>query len=302
MWLCPKCAHPADFPHPSDPWPNGWVCEGCGTRLRRDGEITYFAPELAESADTFDPEMFDTLVRIEETSFWFVNRAALIVWLLKRHFPGAANLLEVGCGTGSVLLALQRSDLKFRLFGSELHSRGLEFAGQRLDREITLMQMDARKIPARGEFDIIGAFDVLEHIPEDEEVMREMHLALRAGGVVIIAVPQHPWLWSPADEQAHHQRRYARGELETKLKRCGFAIERTTSFNSLLLPAMVASRQLIKYRARKQQAQQPLVEFETTKSMNGVLSEILRVEVALTKAGFSWPAGGSRFVVARRRQ
>jgi SAM-dependent methyltransferase len=301
MWLCPKCAHPTDFPRSDDPWPCGWACKACGTRPRRDREIAYLAPELAGSAATFNPEMFDTLVRIEETSFWFVNRAALIVWLLKRHFPDAANLLEIGCGTGSVLLALRRSDVQFRLFGSELHSRGLEFARQRLDRGITLMQMDARKIPARDEFDIIGAFDVLEHIPEDDEVMREMHSALRAGGGVIIAVPQHPWLWSPADEQAHHQRRYARGELEAKLKRCGFAIERTTSFNSLLLPAMVASRQLIKYRARKRQAQQPLVEFETTKSMNGVLSEILRVEVAATKAGFSWPMGGSRFVVARRQ-
>jgi SAM-dependent methyltransferase len=301
MWLCPTCAHPADFSPANDPWPCGWACEACGTRPRRDSEIAYLAPELAESTATFNPEMFDTLVRIEETSFWFVNRAALIVWLLKKHFPGAANFLEIGCGTGSVLLALRRSDVQFRLFGSELHSRGLEFARQRLDRGITLMQMDARKIPARGEFDIIGAFDVLEHIPEDDEVMREMHSALRTGGGVVIAVPQHPWLWSPADEQAHHQRRYARGELEAKLKRCGFAIERTTSFNSLLLPAMVASRQLIKYRARKQEAQEPLAEFETTKGVNGVLSEILRLEVAATKAGFSWPVGGSRFVVARRQ-
>ena len=267
----------------------------------RDGEIVYLAPELAELTATFDPEMFDTLIRIEETSFWFVNRAALVVWLLKRHFPDAANFLEIGCGTGSVLLALRRSDVQFRLFGSELHSRGLEFARQRLDREITLMQMDARNIPARGEFDIIGAFDVLEHIPEDEDVMREMHSALRPGGGVIMAVPQHPWLWSPADEQAHHQRRYARGELESKLRRCGFEIERTTSFNSLLLPAMIASRQLLKHQARKREEQQPLAEFETTKSMNGVLSEILRFEVAVTKAGFSWPAGGSRFVVARRQ-
>jgi len=301
MWLCPTCAHTADFSPADDPWPRGWACQGCGTGPRRDNEIAYLAPDLAESTATFDPEMFDTLVRIEETSFWFVNRAALIVWLLKKHFPDAANFLEIGCGTGSVLLALQRSDVQIRLFGSELHSRGLEFARQRLDRGITLMQMDACKIPARSEFDIIGAFDVLEHIPDDEKVMREMHAALRKGGGVIIAVPQHPWLWSPADEQAHHQRRYARGELESKLERCGFAIERTTSFNSLLLPAMVASRQLIKYRARRQQAQQPLAEFETTKSMNGVLSSVLQIEVAATKAGFSWPAGGSRFVVARRQ-
>jgi 2-polyprenyl-3-methyl-5-hydroxy-6-metoxy-1,4-benzoquinol methylase len=292
--------HPANFKCADRPWPDEWACEGCRTELQHRSEITFLAPELAESSSTYNPEMFDTLVKIEETNFWFVNRAALIVWLVKRHFPHGGKMLEVGCGTGSVLLALRRSDIQFKLFGSELHSRGLEFARQRLDRGITLMQMDARKIPARGEFDVIGAFDVLEHIPEDDEVMRQMYSALRPNGGVIIAVPQHPWLWSPADEEAQHQRRYALGELETKLKRCGFAIERTTSFNSLLLPAMVASRQLLKYRARQGQAQQPLAEFETTKSMNSLLSAILRLEVATTKTGITWPVGGSRFVVARR--
>src|SRR5262245_54237959 len=113
MWVCPKCAHPADFPHSIAPWPGGWACEACGMRPPRDGEIAYLAPELAESVTTFNPEMFDTLVRIEETSFWFVNRAALIVWFLKKHFPDAMNFLEIGCGTGSVLLALRRSGVQF---------------------------------------------------------------------------------------------------------------------------------------------------------------------------------------------
>jgi SAM-dependent methyltransferase len=300
MWVCPKCVHPASFEHADDPWPRNWACEACRTELQHRGDIPFLAPQLAESSSTYNPEMFDTLVKIEESSFWFVNRAALIVWLTKKHFPHGRKMLEIGCGTGSVLLALDRSDVGFELFGSELHARGLEFARPRLDRRITLMQMDARKIPARGEFDVIGAFDVLEHIPEDEEVMREMYLALRPKGGVVIAVPQHPWLWSPEDERAQHQRRYARGELEAKLERCGFAIERTTSYNSLLLPAMIASRQLIKYRARRQQEQQPLAEFETTKGMNGALSAILQLELTITQLGFSWPAGGSRFVVASR--
>src|SRR5689334_19698929 len=132
MWLCQKCAHPAEFPRADDPWPSGWVCGACGTRLRRDGGIPYLAPDLAESDATYNPDMFETLVKIEETSFWFVNRAALIVWLLRRHFPEASSLLEIGCGTGSVLLAVQRSGVGLTLFGSELHSRGLAFARQRL--------------------------------------------------------------------------------------------------------------------------------------------------------------------------
>jgi hypothetical protein len=131
-------------------------------------------------------------------------------------------------------------------------------------------------------------------------VIDEMHEALRPGAGVLVAVPQHPWLWSPADEDAHHQRRYRRGELEAKLRRHGFAVERSTSFNSLLLPAMVLSRLAMKGRAKRQRST-ALAEFETTKGLNGFLSAVLRVEIAATVAGVSWPIGGSRFVVARRR-
>lgn len=71
-------------------------------------------------------------------------------------------------------------------------------------------QMDARAIPAEAVFDLIGAFDVIEHIEEDEAALAAIHRALAPGGVAIIAVPQHPWLWSEADDVAHHARRYSR--------------------------------------------------------------------------------------------
>src|SRR5262249_55958885 len=143
-----------------------------------------------------------------------VNRARLINLLLKRYFPHAGNLLEIGCGTGSVLLALRTAFPRLELAGSELFPRGLEFARQRLGSKVLLLQMDARAIPAVCEFDVIGAFDVIEHIEEDERVIGQIYTALKPGGGTIIAVPQHPCLWSPADDAARHQRRYVRGELE----------------------------------------------------------------------------------------
>ena len=64
--------------------------------------------------------------------------------------------------------------------------------------------MDARRIPFEDEFDVIGAFDVLEHIKEDEQVLVQMHRAVKSGGGIMLTVPQHMFLWSEQDVQAHH--------------------------------------------------------------------------------------------------
>jgi hypothetical protein len=153
--------------------------------------------------------------------------------------------------------------------------------------------MDARKIPARALFDLVGAFDVIEHIPDDEAVLSGMRASMEKGGGAIIAVPQHPWLWSRADEVAHHVRRYRRGEVESKLHRAGFEVVFSTSFTSLLLPVMAMSR--IKRKERDEDA----YEFKLNPLLNALLLRLLRFEVRLTLAGLRWIAGGSRVVVAK---
>ena len=77
--------------------------------------------------------------------------------------------------------------------------------------------MDARRIPYEAEFDVIGAFDVIEHIYEDAAVLQQMHRAVRPGGGIIVTVPQHRFLWSKQDEFSCHFRRYTRGELMSKV-------------------------------------------------------------------------------------
>ncbi|MGT2434946.1 class I SAM-dependent methyltransferase [Bradyrhizobium betae] len=182
-----------------------------------------------------------------------------------------------------------------RLVGSELHPSGLAFARGRLPRA-EFVQMDARHIPASEAFDLVGAFDVIEHIAEDERVLAEIRSTLVTGGGVIIAVPQHPWLWSRADEIAYHERRYCRGELERKLRQTGFEVLFSTSYTSLLLPMMIASRLLNRGGDSNEGVEQ---EFALNPRINRLFTAILRAEVRLTLAGLRWPLGGSRVVVGR---
>jgi SAM-dependent methyltransferase len=231
---------------PVDPkgaiWPLGWQCRKCSHRVAQDHGIAMFAPELADTVSGFDPDFFDELAELESGYFWFITRSELITGLAAKFFPTARRFLEVGCGTGTVLRAFAASRRWERLVGSELHPAGLAHARRRLPVEAEFVQMDARDIPAAGVFDLTGAFDVIEHIADDEAVLRGLRAATQTGGGTIIAVPQHPWLWGRSDEIAHHQRRYRRGELEEKLLRNGFEILFSSSFTTLLLPVMVASR------------------------------------------------------------
>lgn len=254
-----------------------------------------FAPELADTISGFDPKSFDELSVLEAGHFWFVARNQLIVGLADKFFPHARRFLEVGCGTGFALRAIAGSRAWERSAGSELHPAGLAYARRRLPPEVELVQMDARDIPATGVFDLTGAFDVIEHIADDEAVLRGLRAATGTGGGTIIAVPQHPWLWSRADEIAHHQRRYRRGELETKLRRNGFEVLFSSSFTALLLPLMAASR----LKRGDEAPDDDASEFKLNPAVNRLFLNILRAEIRLTLAGVRWPAGGSRIVVGR---
>jgi hypothetical protein len=141
---------------------------------------------------------------------------------------------------------------------------------------------------------VIGAFDVLEHIDDDEGVLEQLAIASKPGGGILLTVPQHPWLWSASDEYGEHKRRYRRGELVAKVTAAGFEVRRVTSFVSLLLPAMALMRMFAHVRRPD-----PSSELRATRA-DRVLERVLDVERALIARGHDLPLGGSLLMVAKR--
>lgn len=266
------------------------------TSVRREtdeGTRQYKGRWMADGG--YPVDAFDRLVEIEDAFFWFEGRNRLISWAIRRYLPEARTFLEIGCGTGFVLRGIHRAFPHMALFGTDLHEQGLAWAARRVP-SATLFRGDARELSGETRYDAIGLFDVLEHIDSDQDVLARAFAATRPGGGVLISVPQHPWLWSPADVHAHHVRRYRARTLIGQVTRAGFEVMRATSFMTLLLPLMMVARA----RALAGDRYDPWSEFHIPVPVNAVLRSVLAGERLLIRSGISLPVGGSLFLVGRR--
>jgi SAM-dependent methyltransferase len=259
-----------------------------------DGYVVH-APELALASEGgFEHAEFDLLYSREARNFWFRGRNRLIVAALRRHCRAARRMLEIGCGTGFVLQGIGQAFPQLELAGSEIALAGLAFAKRRIPRA-ALFQMDARNIPYANEFDVIGAFDVLEHIEDDASAITAIFGALRPGGHAIFSVPQHMFLWSEQDRRARHFRRYGTRHLERALREAGFRIEMRTSFVTLLLPALYAARHA---RAENFGAASP--ELNLPAAVDRIFGWTLDLERRMIDLGIRLPTGGSQLIVASK--
>ena len=279
---------------------NDWTCPSCDhNNAQLVGSLPLFAPQLAEENDGFKKENFDRLIKLEEGNFWFEARNQIILNSLKELHPTEANYMEIGCGTGFVLRGVCNSTLPYRVTGTEIFANALDMVQTRVGTQAELMQLDARHIPFEEEFDIIGAYDCIEHISEDRDVLAQIYTALKPGGLIAITVPQHPFLWSQADERADHKRRYTAKELQDKFEAANFKVIKSSSFTSFLLPLMYLSRLLNKNKNAK-------VNTKHTDGLhlpgfvNQTFLALMKIEAKLISKGINLPCGGSRLMIGQK--
>jgi SAM-dependent methyltransferase len=148
----------------------------------------------------------------------------------------------------------------------EFSESGVELArGRGLD----VVQGDARSIPFPDDtFGLLVAYDVLEHIVEDDQVVSEIARVVRPGGKVLIAVPADMRLWSAHDDAVGHVRRYSRSGLTALFERSEFRIDEVRSWNVLL-------RQVVAWR-RKSIDDNDLTALPAV--VNAGLTAIIRLE------------------------
>jgi SAM-dependent methyltransferase len=160
--------------------------------------------------------------------------------MLDQYMPATGRplrILDLGCGTGKSL-----SDLQMRghiVVGLDYSAEALRFTRQRGGRRLT--RGDASRLPfVDGAFDVIIALDIMEHVERDDLMAAEIRRVLAPGGIAIINVPAHPFLWSGHDLALHHFRRYTRKTFAAILQGAGLKCHRFTySICLLFLPALI---------------------------------------------------------------
>lgn len=222
---------------------------------------------------------------VEDEHWWFRGRWAVIEALLARtELPTRPRILDAGCGTGG---NLQRFTDLGAAVGIDPSADAVRLCKERGLESV--QQAGLESLPfGDGEFDLVAATDVVEHVAAEQQALRELWRVTAEGGAMLLTVPAYMWLWSEEDENLHHQRRYTKARLRQAVERCGWETRIATYFNSILLPPIAVAKHL----PRRSNGKKADLE-RTPPGLNGPLSLPMRLEAQLIRAGVRLPAGVS---------
>jgi SAM-dependent methyltransferase len=259
-------------------------------------------PAVGNARDGYNPSFFERLARIEDRHFWFRFRNRLISCLVRdlgNAFPAGFRKLEAGCGNGNVLRFLTATLQHASVIGIDLFEEGLRLARGRSDA--LLVRGDIHASPFQCQFQVIGAFDVIEHLHDDRQALRDLHRLLADDGFLLLTVPSHMVLWSYFDEASGHCRRYSRKQLEQTLDGCGFRVEFMTEFMMVLYPVLWIGRRLSGWlRGSKASSEPSLTDLRVFPVLNSILLLLVSWELPLIRRRIRIPLGSSLLAIARR--
>jgi len=241
----------------------------------------------------------DECFQLEDTSYWFQHRNACILSVIKR-FHSTGVILDIGGGNGFVTRALLDAGFQAILLEpgpagamNAKRSRGIE--------SVICADLESARLKTAS-VDAVGLFDVLEHIREDQEFIQELHRIIKPGGRLYMTVPAFESLWSRADIEAGHFRRYTLKRVRNDLK-AKFHVDWSTYFFAALTLPIFLLRSL-PYRmglARSGNIISPKGEHGTSGGvMVQMIKALLAREYARLSQGRTAITGSSCLVVARR--
>jgi 2-polyprenyl-3-methyl-5-hydroxy-6-metoxy-1,4-benzoquinol methylase len=163
-------------------------------------------------------------------------RRSLILKLLPKEGE-SLYFLDVGCGTGDYARALlERGRIVDAIDISESAvQEAVKRVPERLRSRFHARVGDFSQLGQRARYNGIICSEVLEHVQDDEALLRQLHTLLLPRGSLILSVPADPALWSQDDDFSGHVRRYTREELVSKLTKAGLTVESLWSYGFPIL-------------------------------------------------------------------
>jgi len=189
-----------------------------------------------------DRDVYRRIREVEQDHWWFVARRQILADQIARlDLPVGAQILEVGCGTGGNLSMLTAFGDVSALEPDD-EARGYAAAQSGLVVRGGLLPDGLPRFDKA--FDLIAAFDVIEHVDADVASLSALTGLLRPGGNLIATVPANRWMWSDHDVRHHHKRRYDLEGFRKAAREAGLEVVKASYFNTFLFPPISAVRLL----------------------------------------------------------
>ena len=194
--------------------------------------------------------VYQQMAELDHRHWWYRARRRILAELIRREArpPANAQILEIGCGTGHNLAMLSGFG---HIDGLELDDEARALSEKRLGRKVMSSPLPELAEVSNRHYDLIGAFDVIEHIENDRAALVSIATKLKPGGKFVIAVPAHQWMWSAHDVVNHHKRRYSKRSLKALIEGSPLQLDKIGYFNSLLFPLALAERAASKLRGKE---------------------------------------------------
>jgi SAM-dependent methyltransferase len=237
---------------------------------------------------------YEVEAKVEATHWWFVARRELFAQEIRREgIPATARILDVGTSTGTNLRMLR--ELGFSsVTGLDFMEQAIRYCEAK--GLGTVRQGDVCAMPfADGSFDFVLATDIIEHVNDDVQALREIARVLAPSGRALITVPAFPSLWGLQDAVAMHQRRYRMNELLERMNASGLPATHEYYFNYLLFVPIWLARQIIRFLKIRLKSENQL----NTRLVYRMLLAVFRFDVR-TAPKIKPPFGVSALVMARK--
>lgn len=241
-------------------------------------------------------DVYFSLAQVEKKHWWFRARREIILGVLNRLYAKESRpeeILDVGAGTGYLSESLTAFG---KVSALEQSPQALAFLKQKANLTVVSGILPNSNLNKES-FDLVTAFDVLEHIEDDRGALTEICSALKEDGYFLMTVPAHKSFWSDHDVIHHHFRRYNPRQLESLIKEHGFEIIYSTPFQTMLFPVFVLDRFLRNFFKFPHIDRPPQLP---PRWLNWIAYKIFSVEKLWTSNGLRSPIGSSHLVLARK--
>ncbi len=240
---------------------------------------------------------YKKMYELESSYWWHQGRQHIIASLLKKYLPDNeknVQILDLGCGTGINFEILEKFG---KVEGVDISDEAIKFCKKRGYQDISKGNVTDLHLP-ENTFDVVTAFDMLEHIEDDEKALRNMHKVLKPGGLAFILSPAYQFLWSGHDEALHHKRRYMLSEMHRKLSRAGFRMRKRSYCITFLSLPIFLYRLMSSFRPNRR----PTTSYVFLPLwLNNFFTLLLKIEGKLLKY-INFPFGISILCIAEKNE